>query len=285
MSQAYEHILLERAEGVAHVVLNRPEKMNALGIGAGSSREEILRALRAADADPEVGCILLRANGDAFCAGGDLASAPATKSDRTAFDEHLFLQETSGFLAGVRATQKPIVCAVQGLCLGAAMGLVAQCDIVVAADDARFGLVEGRIGHPGASELVSIVGAAWAKFLILSGELIDAQRAERIGLVLTVLPAAQLRERTAELARRIARLPRESTVLNKACINQVAEASGNAAGRVAGRAHDTLTKTMSAFAKAPDGRLFADILRAEGVQGMKAARDSQFKGGWLPPAK
>lgn len=285
MSAAYKHVVLEKHDGVAHVVLNRPEKMNALGVGSGSSREEIVHALRAADTDPEVGCILLRANGKAFCAGGDLGSAPATKSDRTALDEHYFLQETSGFLAQVRATNKPIVCAVQGLCLGAAMGLVAQCDIVVAADDARFGLVEGRIGHPGASELVSIIGAAWAKFLILTGELIDAQRAEQIGFVLTILPATELHERTTELARRIARLPRESTVLNKACINQVAEASGNAAGRIAGRAHDTLTKTMSHHAKAPDGRLFADILRGEGVQGMKAARDSQFKGGWLPPRK
>ncbi len=283
MGTAYDHLLSEKHDGVAHVVLNRPEKMNALGIGPGSSREEIIRALSAADADPEVGCILLRASGKTFCAGGDLGAAPATKSDRTALDEHDFLQQTSGFLAAVRATNKPIVCAVQGLCLGAAMGLVAQCDIVVAADDARFGLVEGRIGHPGASELVPVVGAAWAKFLILTGELIDARRAEQIGLVLTVLPAQELQAHTTELARRIARLPRESTVLNKACVNQVAEASGHAAGRVAGRAHDTLTKSVSSLAKAPDGRLFAEVLQSEGVQGMKAARDSQFKGAWLPP--
>lgn len=276
----YQHVVFEKGNGVAHVVLNRPEKLNALGIGPGSSREEIVEALRAADRDPDVGAILLRANGATFCAGGDLGSAPAV-TDRTVLEEHFFVQETSRFLADVRATHKPVVCAVQGLCLGAALGLITQCDIVVAGDDARFGLVEGRIGHPGATELVAVVGAAWAKFLILTGELIDAQRAQAVGLVLTVLPAGELLARCTELAERIARLPRESAILNKACINQVSEASGVAAGRIAGRAHDTLTKAMSAHARAPDGRRFVDILRDEGVQGMKKARDAQFKAGWL----
>lgn len=277
---AFKHLQLRTHAGVAHVVLDRPDKRNALGLGPGSSRAEIVAALQAADSDPDVGVILLRANGPAFCAGGDLSSAAAT-TERTALEEFYFIEETSGFLAAVRAIHKPIICAVQGLCLGAALGLIVQCDIVIAGDDARFGLVEGRIGHPGASELVPVIGAAWAKYLILSGELIDATRAQAIGLVLTVEAAADLQARATDLAERMARLPRDALVLNKACINQVAEASGRASGRVAGRAHDSLTKAMSAHAVAPDGRRFSDILRDEGVTGMKQARDTQFQGGWL----
>jgi len=176
---------------------------------------------------------------------------------------------------------KPVIAAVHGLCIGAALGMIAQCDLVVAADDARFGRLEGRIGHPGASELVPLIGTQWTKFLILTGELIDAHRAAEIGLVLTVEPAATLNERCAELARRIARMPRDGVMLNKACIDNVAEATGRGIGRLVGRPFDAITKTMAQQARAPDGRRFEDILRAEGMDGLKKARDLQYKGAWL----
>src|SRR5699024_9665129 len=124
--------------------------------------------------DDAVGCILLTAEGRAFCAGGDLTGV---ESAETPYDEFVFMRSLTEFYRRLRDVRAPIVAAVNGLCLGAGMGLVAQCDLVIAGDDARFGLVEGRIGHPGATEIVPIVGAAWAKFLILTGELIDAEHA------------------------------------------------------------------------------------------------------------
>ena len=275
---AFQHVLVEQREGVQELVLNRPEKLNALGVGPGSNRDEITSALSLADADPQVGCILLRANGRAFCAGGDLSGAAKTE---TAFDEHLFNAEIVRFYAAMRAIHKPIVAAVHGLCLGAGMGLLAQCDIVVAGDDARFGLIEGLIGHPGATEIVPLVGAAWAKFLLLTGEMIDAEVAQRIGLVLAVVPRDDLLARARDLAQRIARMPREAVILNKAGINNMSDAMGRAAGRLVGRAHDTLTKSMAAFAQAPDGRRFADILRDGGMDELKRARDLQYKDNWL----
>ncbi len=276
---AWRHLLVTQREGVCEIVLNRPEKLNALGLGPESNRSEIAAAMVAADADPTVGCILLRAIGKAFCAGGDLSGAALTE---TPFDEHLFNAELMAFYAALRAIHKPIVVAVHGLCLGAGLGLVAQCDIAVAADDARFGLIEGRIGHPGATEIVPIVGAAWAKFLILTGEIVDAARAEQIGLVLTVLPRAGFESRAFELARRIAAMPREAAILNKASINATNEAMGKTAGRLAGRAYDTLTKSMSHRAQAPDGRRFEDILRAGGMSALKEARDGPngLQEGW-----
>lgn len=277
---AFQHLLLEKNGGVLEIVLNRPEKLNALGIGPGSNRDEILSALRLADADDDVGCILIRANGRAFCAGGDLTGAPKTE---TPLDEHLFGAELVRFYTAVRATHKPVLAAVHGVCLGAGLGLLAQVDIAVAADSARFGLIEGRIGHPGATEIVPIIGAAWAKFLILTGELIDAATAERIGLVLTTVPEADLLPRSRELARRIAAMPREAAILNKAGVSQMSEAMGRSAGRLVGRAFDSLTKSMSADARAPDGRRFEDIRQSGGMGALKKARDTQFDGNWLTP--
>lgn len=279
-SSDYTYIRYEVRAGVARVTLSRPDRLNALGMGPGSSRAEIAEALRAADRDPQVGAVLLRAEGRAFCAGGDLAGVPPTE---TPLDEHLFNEDILRFYAEFRAMHKPVVAAVNGLCLGAGLGMLVQCDLVVAADDARFGLIEGRIGHPGASELVPVIGAQWAKFLILTGELIDAETARDIGLVLSVVPADRLDERATDLAQRIASLPRAGVTLNKACIDAMTDVMGRTAGRLVGRAIDTTTKGMGKFAQAPDGRLFEDILRAEGIAGMKAARDAQFKGAWIEP--
>lgn len=276
----WQYLQVVQRDGVCEIVLDRPEKLNALGLGAGSNRSEIAKAMAEADADAQVGCILLRANGKAFCAGGDLEGAAPTE---TPFDEHKFNSELVAFYAAMRGTHKPIVAAVHGLCLGAGMGLMAQCDIVVAAADARFGLIEGRIGHPGATEIVPLVGAAWAKFLILTGEIIDARCAQRIGLVLTVVPRVEIESSAFELARRIAAMPRESVVLNKAGINAMTDAMGRASGRIAGRAYDTLTKSMSRHALAPDGRRFEDILRSGGLEALKRARDTQYQGNWLAP--
>nr|WP_225952710.1 acryloyl-CoA reductase [Mycobacterium sp. OAS707] len=265
-------------DGVAHIRLNRPERMNALGLGRGSSRDEIADAMHTADKDSTSGCILLSAVGPNFCAGGDLSGAPESV---TPYDDFSFVRQLDDFYTSVRQVRKPIVAAVNGLCLGAGMGLIAQCDLVVAADDARFGLIEGRIGQPGATELVPIIGGAWAKFLILTGELIDARRAERIGLVLTVVANDELQERTTELAHRIAAVPREAAIMNKAAVDAVDDAMGRQAGRLAGRAYDVTTKAHAKWATAPDGRRFADIIRQEGMAGLKRARNAQFSDTWL----
>jgi enoyl-CoA hydratase/carnithine racemase len=279
MSASYEHILYELSAGVAHVVLNRPDKLNAIGV---QTREEIARALIAASADADVGSVLIRANGRAFCAGGDLSRiGDAAEPDSLESNQRLN-EQIMAFNAAIRETPKPVIAAVHGLCLGTALGFIAQCDFVIAADDTRFGLIEGRIGHPGATDLVPVIGAAWTKFLIMTGEMIDAARAERIGLVLTVEPADQLLARATDLAERLARMPREALGLNKAAIEAVLERSGRAEGRIAGRAQDAITKTIASQARAPDGRLFEDILRAEGMEGMKAARGQQYGENWLP---
>lgn len=278
----YEHILYEVNAGVAHLVLNRPDNLNALGMGPGSSRDEIARALTAASEDEAVGSVLIRANGRAFCAGGDLSRIGGASSPDTARDNQIFNESVMRFNAVIRGVRKPVIAAVHGLCLGTAMGFVSQCDFVIASDDARFGLIEGRIGHPGASDLVPVIGAKWTKYLIFTGEMVDADRAEQMGLVLTVEPTEQMLARATDLAERLARMPREALHLNKAGIETVMEAGGRAAGRIAGRAQDAITKTMTSVARAPDGRFFEEILRTEGIEGLKQARKLQYEQNWLP---
>lgn len=281
----YAHIKVEYAHGVAHVTLNSPDKLNALGIGPQSNRAEIARAFAACDADPSVRSILLSGAGRAFCSGGDLGGTVGGPIDPTEqlIQTYRFNAALNQFYAGIRRVEKPIIAAVNGYCLGAGLGLAVHCDFIVAADDAQFGLPEGRIGHPGATELVPIIGRAWAKFLILTGELIDAYTAKDIGLVLAVTPADEMRARASELARRIARMPQQSVIMNKASVDKTAEAMGEAAGRVAGRAQDVMTKFLSQAALAPCGRTFASILAEEGMGGLKRARDQQYSTPWLSP--
>lgn len=276
--QTFNHIRVEVRAGVAHLVLARPEKLNALGFGPGSNRDEIARALQQADVDPRVGCILISAEGRAFCAGGDLSNSPVPEGPS---QDEILIRMVDEFHMSVRQTGKPVIAAVHGACLGAGLGFIAQCDFVLASDDVRFGLPEGRFGHPGGPELVTLIGQSWAKFLIFTGELVDAPRAVDIGLALLTIQGDQLLAAATELAERIARMPANALRLNKSAIDRAAEAGGRSAARLAGRAGDLITKSMSRHARAPDGRLFDDILKSDGPKGLKEAQKQQYSDSWL----
>ncbi|MFN8026884.1 MAG: enoyl-CoA hydratase/isomerase family protein [Acidimicrobiia bacterium] len=267
-----------QADGVVEIVLDRPEKLNAISARAGGTRDQILEVLARAEADESVGSVLLRGRGRAFSVGGDLAG---NEPRETEAEHRAFLERAEVLHRRLRDSRLPIVAAVHGHCLGAALALVASCDFVLAATTASFALPEGRLGLIGASPLVPIIGRQWAKFMILTGEPIGAEQARELGLVLSVEPDDELVPRARDLARRLARLPREAVALNKRAVDAVADASGDAAGRDAGLAHDTATLTAGARAQAPDGRTFREILAAEGVEGLKRARAQQYVDPWL----
>jgi len=279
---SWQHILYNVERGVAHVVLNRPEKLNALGMGPGSNRVELVEALECADADDAVGAILVSANGRAFCAGGDMVGVPRVRST---IGNKSFVDELDALHARARRVRKPSVAAVHGMVLGSGLGLSALFDFVVAARGTRFGLIEGRVGHPGATEIVPLVGTAWAKYLMLTGEIIDAERAAAIGLILEIEEPDVLLARCTDLAERLARMPREAVMLNKASIDSITEAAGRGVGRSIGRLHDMLTRSTTHDAAAPDGRKFEEILKDEGMQSFKAARDTQYGTPWLRALK
>ena len=273
-----DEITYVKRDGVGEITLSRPAQLNPISARPGGTRDQLLWALSDAEADAEVGSVLVTGAGRAFSAGGDLTG---NRPRETAFEQQEFMEAAEEFHRRLREARLPLVAAVNGICLGAALGVVACCDFVLAGESARFGLPEGRIGLVGAGPLIPLIGRQWAKFLILTGETIDASTARRIGLVLTVEADDALVERARDLCSRLARLPREAVLLNKRHVDAVADASGDAAGRVAAAAHDALTLANSARAAAPDGRTFRDIIASEGVDGLKRARAAQYDGPWL----
>ena len=266
------------AGAVGIITLDRPDVLNAISGHEGGTRDQLLHALARAESDAAVGCVVVRGNGSSFCGGGDVTG----NARRVTADEHRrFLETATQFHERLTGSAVPTIAAVHGWCLGAGVLLATACDLVIAGESARFGFPEGRIGLVGASVLTPVIGRQWAKFLMLTGEPITAERAAALGLVLTVEPDDELYERTLDLARRIARMPRDSVRSNRRAIDAVADAAGDAAARNAAIAGDAATLSVADLATAPDGRTFRSVIDAEGMAGLKRARAAQWTEPWL----
>lgn len=251
---------------------------NVLSPGADGTRGQLLTAFGAAEANPEVAAIVLTSTSGDFSAGADLTAAtPRLTPDA----DREFVAEADAFHQALRRTALPVIAAVRGHCLGAGLLLACSADIVLASTTARFGLPEGRLGLIGASPLVPLIGRQWAKFLIMTGEPIDAWRARDIGLALTVIADDQLDARSLDLGIRLSRMPRDGLALNKAAVDAIADESGEAVGRIESLSRDASTLNRAGGARAPDGRTFRDILQTEGMKGLKAAREAQWSEPWL----
>ena len=182
---------------ILHLALNRPEKRNALNMAL---CQDLAAAFAEAADDPSVRVILLKGNGKSFCAGMDLGEILEVREnvvDRV--HEELF---TAGW-----RLNKPVVCAVHGAALGGGLGLAANCHIVVAAEDATLGLTEIRLGlWPLVifRAMAAAVGERWATEMALTGRTFDAREAYRLGLAQYVVPAAELAQRSQDLAAALA---------------------------------------------------------------------------------
>ncbi|MEA2155954.1 MAG: 2-(1,2-epoxy,2-dihydrophenyl)acetyl-CoA isomerase [Solirubrobacteraceae bacterium] len=192
-------VVSEDRDAVRHVVLNRPEKRNAL---SATLIEELGEALRAAAGDPAVRCIVLRGEGAMFSSGMDTADLGALAADPG--NLHEWRAAILAIWNLLEDMAKPTIAQIHGACLGGAAELVLACDLRVMASDAVIGLVETRIGLipdvGGCSRLPALVGLGRAKELILASKLVDGTEAERIGLVNRVAPAADLAATTDALA-------------------------------------------------------------------------------------
>jgi len=195
-------LVLEEKHGrISVLTLNRPEKRNALN---GALRGAFLGALDKAARDTDVRAIIVTGAGDkAFVAGADIAEFEG----RTPVDQYRVMKEPSIYEA-VERVAKPVIAAVNGYCLGGGMELALACDIRLASTSARFGQPEVNLGiipgGGGTQRLPRIVGLGAALRLILSGEMIDAQEALRLGLVEVVVPPEELMARASKLAEEIA---------------------------------------------------------------------------------
>lgn len=201
MSQSYETLLLERRNRVAIITINRPDKRNALNI---KTREEGAAALEELRADDSVGVVVITGAGDkAFIAGADIAEF----AGRTAISQRAVMVGRSLFTA-FDTFPKPIIAMINGYCLGGGCEVALACDIRIASANASFGQPEINLGiipgGGGTQRLTRLVGEGKAMEMILTGEIIDAQTAFRIGLVNHVVPLDQLEAKTMEIATRIA---------------------------------------------------------------------------------
>jgi enoyl-CoA hydratase len=216
---AYQLILVETRGRVGLITLNRPKVLNALN---DDIVNEIGDALMAFDADDAIGAMVITGNEKAFAAGADIAAM----KDKGYMDLY-----KSGFLANwerFARVRKPIIAAVAGFALGGGCELAMGCDIIIAADTARFGQPEIKLGIlPGAGgtqRLPRAVGKAKAMDLVLTGRMMDAVEAERAGLVSRIVPADKLLDEALAAAAQIGEYPLPVVMMAKEAVNRAYEA-------------------------------------------------------------
>ncbi len=219
MTAGFETILVETQGRVGVIRLNRPQALNAL---CDRLMDELGTQLLAFDADPAVGAIVLTGSEKAFAAGADIKEM----KDRS-FPDTFLHDFISGRWETVLRVTKPVIAAVAGFALGGGCELAMMCDIILAADTARFGQPEINLGViPGAGgsqRLTRAVGKSKAMELVLSGRMMDAQEAERANLVSRVVPADQLLTEAVALAARIAALSPVAVAMAKQAVNRAFE--------------------------------------------------------------
>jgi enoyl-CoA hydratase len=215
----YEFITAERKGRVGLVTLNRPKQMNALNAGL---MQELARALYEFDGDPGIGCIVLTGSEKAFAAGADIAAM----KDYSYMDAYLSDYITRDW-EHIRRIRKPVVAAVAGYALGGGCEVAMMCDIVIAADNAKFGQPEINLGvmpgSGGTQRLPRAVGKAKAMDMCLTGRTMDAQEAERAGLVSRVVPLDRLMAEAMAVAEKIAASSLPVVMMLKESVNRAFE--------------------------------------------------------------
>ena len=256
-----EFILTEtRGNGplqVGLITINRPKALNALNDAV---MAEMGAALLAFDADPAIGCIVVTGNEKAFAAGADIAAM----AKRSYMDVY-----KSDFIADwetIKRVRKPVIAAVAGFALGGGCEFAMMCDFVIAADNAKFGQPEIKLGIiPGAGgtqRLPRAVSKAKAMDMVLTGRMMDAEEAERAGLVSRVVPAAELLDVAIAAAQTICEYGAPSVMFAKECVNRAYE----------GTLEDGMRFERRAF-----HALFATEDQKEGMDAFLAKRKPEFR--------
>ena len=214
----YQNILVETQGRVGIIRLNRPQALNALNKALIA---ELTQAIETFDADEKIGCMLITGNEKAFAAGADIKEM----ADKPFIDAYLG-DFVSNWNVAARA-RKPIVAAVAGFALGGGCELAMQCDIVIAADTAKFGQPEIKLGVipgiGGTQRLARAVGKAKAMDLILTGRMMDAAEAEKSGLVARLVSPEKLMDEAMKVAETIANMSLPSVLAGKEAVNRAFE--------------------------------------------------------------
>ena len=218
---AYETIIVDIADDIATITLNRPDALNAINA---QLMRELTSALEEADQSKKVRCIIITGSEKAFAAGADI-NEMAEKSFVDMYRENYFAAETDRF----NRIRKPIIAAVSGYALGGGCELAMMCDFIIAADTAKFAQPEINLGViagiGGTQRLGRYVGKAKSMDMHLTGRFMDAEEAERSGLVSRVVPASKLMKEATDAAQRIAEKSQIATMAAKDAVNRSFETS------------------------------------------------------------
>ncbi|MFF3721625.1 enoyl-CoA hydratase [Streptomyces erythrochromogenes] len=218
MSTPYETILVERKGRVALLTLNRPQALNALNLQV---MDEVVAAAEALDRDPGVGCIVITGSARAFAAGADI------KEMRPQGYMDMYLSDWFAAWDRLGQVRTPTVAAVAGHALGGGCELAMLCDILLAADTAKFGQPEIKLGVipgiGGSQRLTRAIGKAKAMELCLTGRTMDAAAAERAGLVSRIVPAEELLAEALAVAETVAGMSKPVAMMAKEAVNRAFE--------------------------------------------------------------
>jgi enoyl-CoA hydratase len=255
---AYETIIVEIAEGVALITLNRPDALNALN---SQLLRELATAVEKADASDKVRCIVLTGSDKAFAAGADIREM-ADKTFVEMYRENFFGAETDRFIK----TRKPIIAAVSGYVLGGGCELAMMCDFIIASDTAKFGQPEINLGVMaglgGTQRLTRFVGKSKSMEMHLTGRFMNAEEAERSGLVSRVVPVKKLKEEVMSAANKIAEKSLLATMAVKDAVN---------------RAYETTMAEGINYERRLFQSLFATEDQTEGMASYIEKREPQFR--------
>ena len=254
---SYAHILVETHDRVGLIRLNRPQALNAL---SAALIEDLNVALAGFEADPAIGAVVLTGSEKAFAAGADIKEM----QDKSFADA--FLEDFISRWENVTRTRKPIIAAVAGFALGGGCELAMMCDFILAADTAKFGQPEIKLGViPGAGgtqRLTRFVGKSKAMEMVLTGRMMDAAEAERAGLVSRIVPAASLLEDALKTAATIAALSAPALYAAKESVN---------------RAYETTLAEGVRFERRLFHALFATHDQKEGMHAFAEKRPADFR--------
>ena len=259
---SYECILTEvrgdSAMKTALVTLHRPKQLNALN---DQLMDELGQALLGFDADPSIGCIIITGSEKAFAAGADI-SVMASFTHMEAFKRDFITRNWET----IRSVRKPVIAAVAGFALGGGCELAMMCDLLIAADTAKFGQPEIKLGIiPGAGgtqRLPRAVGKAKAMDLLLTSRMMGAEEAERCGLVSRVVPAADLLTEALAAAEQINAMGQPSVLMIKEAVNEAFESGLSTGVRYERRLFQSLFGTED---------------QREGMDAFLAKRKAEFK--------
>jgi enoyl-CoA hydratase len=264
--RAAEPILVrEPAPWGVRLILNRPAKLNAIST---ELRDALTAAIADAVADDAVRVIAIAGAGRAFCAGYDLSEA----APLTAWDWRDVLARDVEATLAIWSCPKPVIAQVHGYALAGGLELAMACDLIVAADDAQLGEPEIRFGSAPVTLLMPfLIGQKRTRELLLTGDLIGAVEAERIGLINRVVPLDRLAGEVDALAEKLARVPPDVMAPTKLMLNRAMDAAGFAAAVEMGLDLQAFVN-MSATA-----REFDAIVRRDGLKAALAWRDQRYE--------